>query len=192
MVREADPDDRRRVVVRLSPTRLAELIAVLEPMAASADSLLAGYKPAERAAITDYLGKAAAAASEATVRLRASTRGGFVNDTYSAPLGGATRGRLVFVTGGPRLSDERRAVRSGRQRADHHGAVRLAPVFEGAAGRGAAHQRPLHRALAGLPGRGRRGHHPLPPLPVFQPPRAGAPQRLPFPGRWRSPAASPT
>ncbi len=104
VVREADPDDRRRVVVRLSPTRLAELIAVLEPMAASADSLLAGYKPAERAAITDYLGKAAAAASEATVRLRASTRGGFVNDTYSAPLGGATRGRLVFVTGGPRLS----------------------------------------------------------------------------------------
>jgi DNA-binding MarR family transcriptional regulator len=104
VVREADPDDRRRVVVRLSPARLGELIAVLEPMAISADALLIGYKPVERAAITDYLGKAAAAAVESTARLRATTRGGFVNDTYSAPLGGATRGRLVFVTGGPRLS----------------------------------------------------------------------------------------
>ncbi len=136
VVREADPDDRRRVVVRLSPTRLAELIAVLEPMAASADSLLAGYRPAERAAITDYLGKAAAAASEATVRLRASTRGGFVNDTYSAPLGGVTRGRLVFVTGGPRLSMNVAPFGPGASARIIMETAASRLVFEGAAGAG--------------------------------------------------------
>ncbi len=104
VVREADPDDRRRVVVHLAPDRLDELIAVVEPVARAQDTLLGRYGPSERAAITDYLGRSAGATEEATATLRASTRGGFVNDTFIAPLAGATRGRLSFVTGGPRLS----------------------------------------------------------------------------------------
>ncbi len=104
VVRQAHPGDRRRVVVRLAPDRLEELIAVVEPLARSGEELLAAYPPAERAAITDYLGRVGDTHLDATARLRAATRGGFVKDTYTAPLAGATRGRLVFATGGPRLS----------------------------------------------------------------------------------------
>jgi len=104
VAREADATDRRRVVVRLTPGRLDELIGILEPLERSADELLGRYSPSERAAITDYLGRAATATLQTTSRLRATTRGGFVDDTYTAPLAGARRGRLLFVTGGPRLS----------------------------------------------------------------------------------------
>ena len=39
-----------------------------------------------------------------TARLRAGTRGGFVGNRFSAPLAGATRGRLVFTSGAPRFA----------------------------------------------------------------------------------------
>lgn len=102
--RDADPEDRRRVMVRLVPGQAAELAAVLEPLAKVSGSLLDRYAPNEQAAIKDYLARAASAVQTETQRLRAIARGGFMGDTYTAPLAGATRGRLVFVSGGPRLS----------------------------------------------------------------------------------------
>ena len=39
-----------------------------------------------------------------TARLRVGSRGGFWQNRYTAPLGAVTRGRLVFVTGAPRMS----------------------------------------------------------------------------------------
>jgi DNA-binding MarR family transcriptional regulator len=104
VVREADPDDRRRVIVRLVPERVADLASALQPLAHATDELLARYAPTERAAILDYLERTAQAVSAETANLRAISRGGFVGEMYVAPLGSATRGRLTFDSGAPRVS----------------------------------------------------------------------------------------
>jgi DNA-binding MarR family transcriptional regulator len=104
VLREADPNDRRRVIVRLRPGRAEQLANALQPLGHATEALLARYAPAERAAIRDYLTRASDAVAQETARLRAASRGGFVGDTYSAPLAGATRGRLIFVSGAPRIS----------------------------------------------------------------------------------------
>jgi DNA-binding MarR family transcriptional regulator len=102
--RQPDPDDRRRIIVRLVQSRIEELAVTLQPLASATDALLARYAPKERAAIIDYLGRAADAVAAETARLRAASRGGLIGDTYTAPRGDAVRGRLVFSSGGPRVS----------------------------------------------------------------------------------------
>ena len=102
--REPDPTDRRRILVRLIPDRARELATTLQPLARATDTLLTRYAPAERAAIADYLQRAAGAVEAETARLRVAARGGFIGETYVAPLGRATRGRLVFDSGAPRVS----------------------------------------------------------------------------------------
>ena len=104
VVREADPADRRRVIVRLVDSRVDELAAALEPLARMTDELLSRYAPNERTAIADYLEHAADALAAETARLRAASRGGVIGDMYTAPRGEALRGRLVFASGGPRVS----------------------------------------------------------------------------------------
>jgi MarR family transcriptional regulator, organic hydroperoxide resistance regulator len=104
VARESDPQDRRRIIVRLVPERVRELSDALQPLAASTERLLDEYAPAERRAISDYLSRTADLLGLETARMRAAVRGGMVGDTYTAPLGSGTRGRLVFHSGGPRLS----------------------------------------------------------------------------------------
>jgi DNA-binding MarR family transcriptional regulator len=98
--READPDDRRRVVVRVAPERLDEITGMYRPLV---DAPRAGDAASRRAA-QQYLDTVSTALELETARLRATTHGGMIDDRYVAPLGGATRGRLVFISGAPRLS----------------------------------------------------------------------------------------
>jgi hypothetical protein len=58
----------------------------------------------ERTAVLGFLDDAVTAVRDETDRLRARARGGYVGNVYSAPLGDATRGRLVFITGAPRVA----------------------------------------------------------------------------------------
>ena len=102
--READPDDRRRVVVRVDPDRAAEITALYAPFLAATRELLADWSAAERAALTDYLVGVGSALEAEIVRARATVRGGFIGDTYVAPLADATAGRFVFTSGAPRLA----------------------------------------------------------------------------------------
>lgn len=102
--RRSDPSDRRSVTVRLVPDAADDLRAALEPLRSAMASVLGQYPVGERDAITDFLARATEAMTAETDRLRALSRGGFINDVYTAPLGGATRGRLVFRTGAPRVS----------------------------------------------------------------------------------------
>jgi hypothetical protein len=92
------------VIVRLVPERVADLASALQPLARATDQLLARYGPSERASILDYLERTAQAVSAETANLRAVSRGGFVGEMYVAPLGSATRGRLIFDSGAPRVS----------------------------------------------------------------------------------------
>ena len=101
VTREADPSDRRRVVIHVADGRLRQIGALYDPVAAEA--LPDGA--AERAAAESQVDALADALERATARLRAETRGGMVDDrTFIAPLAGATHGRLVFISGAPRLS----------------------------------------------------------------------------------------
>jgi DNA-binding MarR family transcriptional regulator len=98
--READPNDRRRVVVQVAPDRLDEITAGYRPLVDAAR----GNPATDRRAARQYLDTVSTALEHETARLRAATHGGMIDDRYIAPLAGATRGRLVFVSGAPRLS----------------------------------------------------------------------------------------
>ena len=74
------------------------------PLAEAVDGLLAAASPPERRAIGTFLEGAHRAVASETARLRVESRGGFWKNRYTAPLGTVTRGRLVFVTGAPRMS----------------------------------------------------------------------------------------
>lgn len=102
--READPNDRRRVVVRVDPARAAEITALYAPFVAATSGLLDGWSPAQRSALTEYLAGVGGALEDEIVRARATVRGGFIGDTFVAPLADATVGRLAFESGAPRFS----------------------------------------------------------------------------------------
>jgi DNA-binding MarR family transcriptional regulator len=102
--RRPDPADRRSVTVAPVESRVAELEAARAPIDRELRSLLAKHEPGERDAIVEFLAAANAAVGTAATRLRAAARGGFVADEYLAPLAGATRGRLAYASGAPRLS----------------------------------------------------------------------------------------
>ena len=103
-VRQPDPADRRSVVVRPVPARIADLADAMASLDTAIDALLAAYTQEQRASLESFLVAAAQISAEETARLRAETRGGFVGDTFHAPLGGVTRGRLAFSSGAPRMA----------------------------------------------------------------------------------------
>ena len=102
--REPDPDDRRRIVVRVDPDRAAEIARLYAPFLGSTSELLGAWSAAEQAALTDYLDGVSAALEADIVRARATLHGGFIGDAFVAPRGDATVGRLVFASGASRIS----------------------------------------------------------------------------------------
>ncbi|HLX35498.1 MAG TPA: MarR family transcriptional regulator [Candidatus Limnocylindrales bacterium] len=98
-----DPSDRRRIaVLPLGPA--AQVREMVERLDSTIGGLLAERSPAERQAILEFLAAMAEAVTDDTVKLRASTRGGFVGSTYIAPASDAARARLLYSTGAPRLA----------------------------------------------------------------------------------------
>jgi hypothetical protein len=102
--READPDDRRRLRVQLVSGRLGEVGDYYKPLIARAAEVSVVLDPAARVQLATYLESLAGTLQEEAARLRVAARGGLVGDTYTAPLGGLAHGRLVFLSGAPRLA----------------------------------------------------------------------------------------
>lgn len=102
--READPTDRRRIVVRVDPASAERIAALYEPFVAASGAALADRSAADRAALRGYLDAMTAALEQEIVRSRATVRGGFIGDTYVAPLAEATAGKFVFASGAPRFA----------------------------------------------------------------------------------------
>lgn len=96
--READPSDRRRVLVRPDPERMAELEATYGRLMHRTVS----------AHGRDGLGRTLAGLADALTseaeRLRVETHGGIIDDAYRAPLGDVSRARLLLASGAPRLN----------------------------------------------------------------------------------------
>ncbi len=102
--READPADRRRILVRPLLDRMAEIDAVYEPLDEAMARVLDRYEPPERSAIGAFIEQAIAVFEDQTARLRARSRGGVIGEMFTSPRNDVTVGRLVFHSGAPRLA----------------------------------------------------------------------------------------
>jgi DNA-binding MarR family transcriptional regulator len=96
--RDADPGDRRRIVVRTIPERIGEITAAYEPLVARIHELDGGRDR------TAYIASLTAALGAEAERLRVQVDGGMLGDAYLAPLADVSRARLVLATGAPRIS----------------------------------------------------------------------------------------
>ncbi|HEY6609203.1 MAG TPA: MarR family transcriptional regulator [Candidatus Limnocylindria bacterium] len=105
--READPGDRRRIVVRMVPERMGEIEAAHEPLVGRIGQLDRGDDG------TAYIGSLTEALGAETGRLRVQVDGGMLGDAYLAPLADVSRARLVLATGAPRINFS--ATRFGQQ-----------------------------------------------------------------------------
>ena len=69
VVRETDPGDRRRAVIRAAGSGHPELAGVFADLGRALGGVIAEYTPAEQAAIVGYLGRMVDVLREQTVRL---------------------------------------------------------------------------------------------------------------------------
>jgi hypothetical protein len=124
--READPSDRRRVVVQVVPERVASIESLLDSLERAAAQEVERYSPEQLALINDFLSRMADLTRSEATRLRSSPEGHPSEPTspaeHSAPLGGLRQARLMFRSGAQELH-----LRPGRTPSDLYRAR-----FEGA------------------------------------------------------------
>jgi DNA-binding MarR family transcriptional regulator len=124
--READPTDRRRVVVEVVPERVATIESLLDSLERAAAQEVERYSPEQLALINDFLSRMADLTQTESTRLRSSPEGHPSEPTspaeHAAPLGGLTQARLTFRSGAQELR-----LGSGRSTSDLYRAR-----FEGA------------------------------------------------------------
>ena len=106
--REPDPADRRRVLVRLLGERLGRVVEVHQPAHLALHALERGLEPAQRAAVVEYIRRAAEVFDRDARRLMAEAvrpaAGAADARDLLLPLDGATRGRLEFVSGAAKVA----------------------------------------------------------------------------------------
>ncbi|WP_273846434.1 MarR family winged helix-turn-helix transcriptional regulator [Rubrobacter calidifluminis] len=101
--RERDPNDKRRVIVCPVPEKLEHAgVGFLGAQDREFEQLMSEYDDRDLALFLDFMRKANAINRRETERIRAELRGGEGGE-FSAPLGSARSGRLVFAGGAARL-----------------------------------------------------------------------------------------
>jgi DNA-binding MarR family transcriptional regulator len=102
--REKDPEDGRRVIVRPVSEKLQSAGAgFFASQGRVLEELMSDYDERDLALFLDIMRKSNAITREETARIRAASRGG-EGDEFSAPLGSAESGRVVFANGASRLA----------------------------------------------------------------------------------------
>lgn len=102
--RDADPDDRRRVFVRVDAKRMAAMAAAYRPLLDAAVATTESWGERARDRLPEQLDAIGGALAAETERLWASARGGMVGNTYLAPVGDARSARLSIASGAPRIN----------------------------------------------------------------------------------------
>jgi DNA-binding MarR family transcriptional regulator len=102
--RERDPEDGRRVIVRLAPgtDTLREINALFDAVARAWDEITSRYDDEQIAFLLEFLQRGSALSSKELARLREAPRD--EEGLYAAPLGTIESGRLVVPAGISRLT----------------------------------------------------------------------------------------
>ena len=100
--RVADPADRRRVVVEPVAQRMANLGALHDSIERAQREVIARFSQEQLLAIADFLEASIGVARQEAVKMRQSRDDGG-GGSFAAPIGGATAGRLVFLSGAPNV-----------------------------------------------------------------------------------------
>jgi len=102
--RESDPADRRRTLVRGVPGREQDFRDTYGPIETAVAAVRKRLDAHQQAGLDAFIAGASDAFEHETARLRARSRGGIVDEMFTAPLGDIDAGRLVLASGAPRLS----------------------------------------------------------------------------------------
>lgn len=123
--REPDPTDRRRIAIHIRPERTVELSRLYAPFLAGAADLETSSDAPSPAPTSVGVDAVTRLLENETGRLRAAAHGGMVGDTFVAPTGAATQGRLVFIAAAPRLAMHKVALGQQARLVIEAGASRL-------------------------------------------------------------------
>lgn len=101
--RERDPNDGRRVIVRLVPgnDKMREISAIFATLRTGWDEVVARYNDEQIAFLVEFLKRGNELSRREIIQLREAPSD--ENETFSAPLGDLESGRLIFPTGAVRL-----------------------------------------------------------------------------------------
>jgi DNA-binding MarR family transcriptional regulator len=113
LVREHDPEDRRRVLLRLTHTRAPELQALFAPLARGVESLCERYTIAELAVVLRYMREVQRLTDEIADNLRSGSVGARLSPAAPPQLAAAAMaggsGRRELVVGDPQSKSRKRA-----------------------------------------------------------------------------------
>jgi DNA-binding MarR family transcriptional regulator len=130
--RVPDPTDRRRVLVEPIPERTRSVGALHDSLRSAARELIAGVSDAELRVIARYLERSIELTRAEAARLREPAG---VDEpstgSFAAPVGAVTSGRLVFVSGAPRIAVRGDASLQELCRANFEGPVPRMRVRDG-------------------------------------------------------------
>jgi DNA-binding MarR family transcriptional regulator len=70
VVREDDPEDRRRVIVRAFPERVGKMARLFDPFTVRLEKLAGSYTAEQLGVIVDFMSRSCTALDESTVELR--------------------------------------------------------------------------------------------------------------------------
>lgn len=102
--RVPDPTDRRRVLVEPVPGLDAKFGAIHAPIARAQVEVIERYDDDDLRLLADFLDRSREIALAETARMRAPSEAADAGGSYAAPIGGVTSGRLVFLSGAPRIT----------------------------------------------------------------------------------------
>ena len=102
--RVPDATDRRRVLVEPVAGTATKLAVVHQPIARAALEVIDRYDDAQLEILADFLGRSAEVARQETARMRAPSGEADAGGSYAAPVGGVTSGRLIFLSGAPKIN----------------------------------------------------------------------------------------
>ena len=129
--RERDPDDGRRVIVRPVSEKLESAGAgFFASQGRVLEELMSEYDDRDLALFLDLMRKSNAMTREETARIRVASRGGEGGE-FSAPLGSAQSGRVVFANGASRLAIRAASGMDDLYRAHFEGPVPKVEVADG-------------------------------------------------------------
>jgi DNA-binding MarR family transcriptional regulator len=137
--RVSDPSDRRRVLVEPVPGVEARLGALHDSFRDAQISMIERYDDGQLRLLTEFMGGQEEVLRSETARMRAPSDEAAAGGSYAARLGAVTEGRLVFVSGAPRIVVRGDASLRDLYHADFQGPVPKMRVRDGVVTVGYSH-----------------------------------------------------